>query len=58
MKEQDNELEILLEVGNKNGTLEKIEYLKENRDNERLKEILYYTFNMLDVLWNIIKKIA
>ena len=40
MKERDNELEILLEVGNKNGTLEKIEYLKENRDNERLKEMI------------------
>lgn len=57
MKEQDNELEILLEVGNKNGTLEKIEYLKENKDNERLKEILYYTFNMLDVFGISSKKL-
>ncbi len=49
MEKLDNELEILLEVGNKSGTLEKIAYLKENESDERLKEILYYTFNMIDV---------
>ena len=57
MKELDNELEILLEIGNKNGTLEKIDYLKENKENERLKQILYYTFNMLDVFGISSKKL-
>ena len=41
----DNELDILLEIGNKKGTIEKMDYLKENKDNERLKNILYYAFN-------------
>ena len=57
MEELDNELEILLEIGNKNGTLEKIDYLKENKENERLKQILYYTFNMLDVFGISSKKL-
>ena len=57
MKELDKELEILLEIGNKSGTLEKIDYLKENKENERLKQILYYTFNMLDVFGISSKKL-
>ena len=43
MEELDNELEILLEIGNKN--------------DERLKQILYYTFNMLDVFGISSKKL-
>lgn len=45
----DNELEILLEVSNKQGTLEKLDFLKENYENERLKKILFLTFNPLNV---------
>ena len=53
----DNELDILLEIGNKKGTIEKMDYLKENKDNERLKNILYYAFNPFIVFGISSKKI-
>lgn len=53
----DNELEILLEVSEKQGTLEKLDFLKENYENERLKKILFLTFNPLNVFGISSKKL-
>lgn len=53
----DNELEIILSIMEKSGTNEKIDTIRENEDNERLKEILFYTFNPLLVFGISSKKI-
>lgn len=53
----DKELEILLEVSEKQGTLEKLDFLKENYENERLKKILFLTFNPLNVFGISSKKL-
>ena len=45
----DNELEIILSIMEKSGTNEKIDTIRQNEENERLKEILFYTFNQLYV---------
>jgi len=55
--EIDNELEIILSIMKKNGTNEKIDTIRENEDNERLKEILFLTFNPLLVFGISSKKI-
>ena len=43
----DKELDIILDIMSKSGTNEKIDTIKQNEDNERLKQILFYTFNPL-----------
>lgn len=53
----DKELEILLQVLEKKGTLEKLDFLKENYENERLKRILFLTFNPLNVFGISSKKL-
>lgn len=53
----DNELEIILSIMEKSGTNEKIETIRENQENERLKKMLYYTFNPLLVFGISSKKI-
>lgn len=53
----DNELEIILRIMAKSGTNEKIDTIRENEGNERLKEILFYTFNPLLVFGISSKKI-
>lgn len=53
----DNELEIILSIMEKSGTLEKIDTIRQNEQNERLKEILFYTFNPLLVFGISSKKI-
>ena len=46
----DKELDIILSIMEKSGTNEKIDTIRQNEENERLKEILFYTFNPLYVL--------
>ena len=53
----DNELEIILSIMEKSGTNEKIDIIRQNEENERLKEILFYTFNPLYVFGISSKKI-
>lgn len=53
----DNELEIILSIMKKTGTNEKIETIRIHEDNERLKKILFYTFNPLLVFGISSKKI-
>lgn len=53
----DNELEIILSIMEKSGTNEKIDTIRQNEENERLKEILFYTFNPLYVFGISSKKI-
>ena len=53
----DKELDIILDIMSKSGTNEKIDTIKQNEDNERLKQILFYTFNPLYVFGISSKKI-
>ena len=53
----DKELDIILDIMSKNGTNEKIDTISQNSDNERLKQILFYTFNPLFVFGISSKKI-
>ncbi len=53
----DKELDIILDIMSKSGTNEKIETIKQNEDNDRLKQILFYTFNPLYVFGISSKKI-
>ena len=54
----DKELDIILSIMEMSGTNEKIDTLKQNEQNERLKNILFYTFNPLYVFGISSKKIA
>ena len=54
----DKELDIILDIMSKSGTNEKIDTIKQNEDNERLKQILFYTFNPLYVFGISSKKIG
>lgn len=53
----DKELDIILSIMEKSGTNEKIDTIRQNEENERLKEILFYTFNPLYVFGISSKKI-
>lgn len=53
----DNELDIILSIMDKSGTNEKIDTIRQNEENGRLKEILFYTFNPLYVFGISSKKI-
>ncbi len=53
----DDELNIIMNIMNKSGTNEKIEIIRTYKDNKRLKEILFYTFNPLLVFGISTKKI-
>lgn len=53
----DNELEIILDIMKKTGTNDKIDTIRQNENNERLKQILFYTFNPLYVFGISSKKI-
>ena len=55
---EDKELDIILDIMSKSGTNEKIDALKQNEGNTRLKEILFYTFNPLYVFGISNKKIS
>ena len=54
----DKELDIILSIMEMSGTNEKIDTLKQNENNERLKQILFYTFNPLYVFGISSKKIS
>ena len=54
----DKELDIILSIMEMSGTNEKIDTLKANESNERLKNILFYTFNPLYVFGISSKKIS
>lgn len=53
----DNELDIILQIQETQGNIAKANVLEANRDNERLKQILYYTFNPFIVFGISTKKI-
>ena len=53
----DKELDIILDIMSNSGTNETIDTLNKNEDNERLKQILFYTFNPLYVFGISSKKI-
>lgn len=53
----DDELDIIINIMSKSGTNEKIETIRTHKDNKRLKDILFYTFNPLLVFGISTKKI-
>lgn len=52
---EDNELNIILQIQNTQGNIAKAELLQQHKDNERLKQILYYTYNPF-IIFGIAKK--